>query len=241
MLENLKELSSLFNKIQENRKIYHLSENISLDELKKICDESTQFTSVVEFFKYSISIVYNNKNAVDFLNMSQKESLKLGFNFFLKVIHPENIGTIYSLIKFFNNPDNVNKIYSNTFYVKSVNGWEWVYNSMKPVTFNKDGTIKYMLSASCSITESLKSKKQFRNLKNNLSFYEENLEKYLSMTNQEKEILVLLADESTVAEIAELLSVPAVSVEKTVSNLTKKFNVKSPDGLIKYAMLFHMV
>ena len=61
------------------------------------------------------------------------------------------------------------------------------------------------------------------------------------MTNQEKEILVLLADESTVAEIAELLSVPAVSVEKTVSNLTKKFNVKSPDGLIKYAMLFHMV
>ena len=73
MLENLKELSSLFNKIQENRKIYHLSENISLDELKKICDESTQFTSVVEFFKYSISIVYNNKNAVDFVTLFLRE------------------------------------------------------------------------------------------------------------------------------------------------------------------------
>lgn len=112
---------------------------------------------------------------------------------------------------------------------------------MKPVTFNEDGGIKYMLSASCSLAESLKSQKQFRSLKNNLSFYEENLEKYLSMTNQEKQILGLIADESTIEEIAELLSIPVVMVERIKNKLIKKFMVKSPDGLMKYAMLFQMV
>lgn len=123
MIENIEELNKLFRQIKENRKVYQLTEDITLEELKNICDSSTQMTSIVEIFKYSMSVVYSNQNVLDFLNTTQLKSVKAGFNFFLKILHPENVSSIYLLIKFFNDPKNATKIFSNTYYAKTVNGW----------------------------------------------------------------------------------------------------------------------
>ena len=241
MIENIKELEKLFNKIQENRKTYQVPENISLEELKEICDSSDQLTSIVEMFKYSITVVYSNQKVYDYLNVTEKDFLNLGFSFFLKVLHPENVSSIYLLIKFFSDPKNKGKIFSNTYYAKTKNGWEWVYNSMKPVTFNEDGSIKYMLSASCGLEELLKSKKEFRNLRKNLSFYEQNMEKYLSLTGEEKEVLELIAKELSTEEIADALHISKKMVDKISETLIQKLNVKSAVGLAKYALHFQMV
>lgn len=187
-----------------------------------------------------MTVVYSNQHVFDYLNITQSEFVNLGFKFFLKIVHPENISSIYLLIKFYNDPKNYHKIFSNTYYAKTKNGWEWVYNSMKPVTFNEDGTTKYMLSSSCGLDEHLNSTREFRTLRKNLGFYEENIEKYLSMTNQEKEILGLIAKELTSAEIAEILSVSKITVEKLEKDLIKKLNVKSSVGLAKYALHFKL-
>lgn len=114
MNDNIEELNNLFKKIQENRKTYQVPENISLEELKEICDSSAQITSVVEMFKYSMTVVYSNQKVYDYMNITQSEFVNLGFKFFLKVLHPENVSSIYLLIKFFNDPANKGRIFSNT-------------------------------------------------------------------------------------------------------------------------------
>ena len=242
MIENIEELNNLFKKIQENRKIYTFPKDITLDELKDICDSSSQMTSVVEISKFSLSVVYSNQKVYDFFSDAENKLLKVGgFKFFLKVIHPENISSIFLLIKFFNDPQNRGKIFSNTYFAKSKDGWGWVYNSMKPVTFNADGSTKYMLSASCSLAESLSTKKQFKHVKKNLDFYEENVEMYLTMTNREKEVLGLTAEELSTEEIAAALLITPAAVSIIHDRLINLFGVKSADGLMKYAMLYKMV
>ena len=236
----IQELDLLFHKIQDIRNSLELSENISLEELINIADSSTELISIVEVKKYSLSIVHHNKNASDFIMLTNKESINLGFSFFTKVLHPENIGSIYLMIKFFSDQKNKNKKFSNTYFVNSKDGWQWLYNTIKPVIFNPDGSVKYMMSVSCTLNDCVDNKEQRVQLKKNLNFYEENIEKYLSMTDREKEVLKLIADERTGNEIAEFLNISPVSVETDRKNLIKKFDVKNSIGLAKYALHFKM-
>ena len=240
-MKALQELDLLFHKIQDIRNSLEVSENISLEDLINIADSSTELISIVEVKKYSLSIVHNNKNANDFIMLTNNESVNLGFNFFTKVLHPENIGSIYLMIKFFSDKNNKHKKFSNTYFVNSKDGWQWLYNSIKPVTFNQDGSVKYMMSVSCTLNDCSDNKEQRVQLKKNLNFYEENIEKYLSMTNREKEVLKLIADERTGIEIADFLSISPITVETDRKNLIKKFDVKNSVGLAKYALHFKMV
>ena len=67
------------------------------------------------------------------------------------------------------------------------------------------------------------------------------MEKYLAMTEREKEILKLITDEYTSVEIAEKLAISPYTVDTHRKNLIDKLGVKSSLGLAKYALLFNLV
>ncbi len=241
MNEILDELNVLFTKIQNNKKILQFTENTSLEELKKLCDSSPQMVSIFEFENFSYSMVYSNKSAYDFLGVTEEETNKLGFKYILKLVHPENIGAIYLLIKFYNELNNKNNMFSHTYYLKSKNGWEWTYASVKPAILNSDGGVKYLLGVGCSVDDLLKNKKQVSAFRKNINFLEENTEKYLMLSEREKEVLKLICEEYTSKEIAEKLCLSSLTVDTHRKNLIDKLDVKSSIGLVKYALLFNLL
>lgn len=241
MNEILDELNLLFSKIQENKKLFEFSDNMSLDELKKVCDNSSQMVSIFEFENFSYSMVYSNKSAYEFLGTTEEETNKLGFKYILKLVHPENISAIYLLIKFFNEQHNSDKIFSHTYCIKSKNGWEWTYASVKPAIIGENGDVKYLIGVGCSVDDMLKTKRQIKLFRNNFSFYEENVSKFLALSDREKEILKLISQELTSKEIASKLYISPLTVDTYRKNLIEKLDVKSSIGLVKYSLLFNLI
>ncbi len=232
------EIDFLLLQVKESKDIFNIPENSTLEKLKLTCDASPYMVAIYKLEKYSFSMVDCNKNGCDFLGINKEEIESLGFKYILKIIHPENINSVYRFIKFYNNISNNNKTFSSTFYLNSSRGWEWTYACVKPAIFNEEGKSKYLLAVGCSIYNLLKSKSQFKRFRKDLNFFEVNLEKYLSMTEREKEILKLIADEFTSFEIAEKLSISHYTVDTHRKNLIEKLGVKSSIGLAKFSVLF---
>ncbi len=239
MNEIYDELNSLFTKIIENKQSLTSFENLNYEELQQICDDSTQMTTIIDFNNYSIK--YCNKSAYKFLGVTQDDITKLGFKYILKLVHPENMSIVQTFIKYFNDNSNHDKILSHTFYIKSKNGWEWTYACVKPVAFNENGSVKYLLGVGCSIDDLLKTKSQFKTLKKNLDFYEVNMDKYQQLTLREKEVLRLIAEEHTSKEIGTKLYISPLTVDTYRKNIIDKLDVRSSIGLVKYAMLFNIM
>ncbi len=231
----------LFEKIKGNKKILHFSENKSINELKKVCDASSQLVTILEYGKNSYSIVYANKAGIDFFGVDEKEFIHSGFEFILKTTHPDNIDAVYMLIKFFNDDSNSTNTFTHTLYINSKTGWKWVYSIVKAVTFNEDGTIRYLVSIANSLDDLLDSRNLNTQYNNNANQYKVNIEKYNSMTEREKEILGLIAQEYTSKEIGNMLFISPLTVDTHRKHLIEKLEVKSSIGLIKYALLFNLI
>jgi DNA-binding CsgD family transcriptional regulator/PAS domain-containing protein len=241
MNEISEELRNLCLRIQENKKIFENSQNSSFDELKTICNNSSQMVAIFEFENLSYSMVYANKSAYEFLGTTEEEINRLGFKYILKLIHPENITAIYQLIKFYNDINNSNKSFSYMYYLKSNKGWEWAYASVKPAIINENGEVRYLIGVGCSIDDILRTKRQVKLFQNNFTFFEDSIHKFLSLTTREKEILKLISDELTSKEIANKLNISPLTVNTYRKNLIEKLNIKSSIRLVKYSLLFDLI
>ncbi|HRH56576.1 MAG TPA: helix-turn-helix transcriptional regulator [Chitinophagales bacterium] len=235
------ELDTLFEKVKVNKKILQFSENISLEELTKVCDASAYMSSILEFGKNAYSLLYCNKHIRDGLGLNPNEYTKQGFEYILKITHPDNLDSVYMLIKFFNEVNNHAETFTHTLYLNGKNGWEWIYSMKKPATYNQDGTIKYLLSVSCSLDDLLNTNEHDLQFNQNLNQYKANIDKYNSMTEREKQILKLIAEEYTSKEIGDMLFISPLTVDTHRKHLIEKLEVKSSIGLIRYALLFNLI
>lgn len=235
-----KELDKLFAKVNATISMNDFESVDSLQKLKTVCDSSSEMSSIFEFESYSYSMTYSNKTAYEYLGVTEEETTKFGFKYILSIMHPENMTAMYNLIKFFSDKENARKMYSGVFYIKVKKGWEWTYSCLKPAIYNKDGSVRYLLATGCSIDDLLKSKSDYKNFKNNLPFFEQHAAKYLSLTDREKDVLRLIAEEHTSKEIAAILYISPLTVDTYRKNLIEKLQVKSSIGLAKYAMLFNL-
>lgn len=234
------ELDNLFKKINAIMDSNDLTDVDSLDKLKKICDTSTEMSSIFNFEHASYSFAYCNKQAYEFLGVSEKEMTELGFKFILSIMHPENISAMFNLIQFFLNKDNRDKVYTGVHYIKVRGNYEWTYSCIRPALFNKDGSVKYLLATGCSIDKLLRTRSNYRTLKSNLPFFEQHAAKFLSLTDREKDVLRLIAEEYTSKEIAEIMHLSPFTVDTYRKNLIEKLEVKSSIGLAKFAFIFNL-
>ena len=234
------ELDTLFAKIKSTISSNTTDGVVTLEQLKRICDSSNEMSSIFEFENFSYSMVYSNKAAYMYLGVNSEQTTKLGFKYILSIVHPENISALYNMIKHFSEDISKKEMHTGVFYIKVKTGWEWTYSCVKPAIFNKDGSIKYLLSTACSIDNLLKNKSDYQLLKSNLSFFELHAAKFLSLKEREKEVLRYIADEYTSKEIANVLNISPFTVDTYRKNLIEKLQVKSSIGLAKYAVLFNL-
>ena len=73
MNEISEELRNLCLRIQENKKIFENSQNSSFDELKTICNNSSQMVAIFEFENLSYSMVYAKKVHMNFWVQQKKK------------------------------------------------------------------------------------------------------------------------------------------------------------------------
>lgn len=234
------ELNQLFSKIDSTLASNNFGSLDSFQKLKQICDSSREMSCIFELDPFSYSMVYSNKAGYEYLGVTEEQTRSMGFKYILSIVHPENISAMYSLIKFFTDKENKNKLYTGVFYIKVKAGWEWTYSCIKPAIFNEDGSVKYLLSTGCSIDNLLKNQSSYKTLKSNLPFFEEHAAKYLSLTDREKEVLRLIAEEYTSKEIAAILYISPLTVDTYRKNLIEKLQVKSSIGLARYGVLFNL-
>jgi DNA-binding CsgD family transcriptional regulator len=232
-------LQKILEVIAQNKAFFHFEHSVSFEKLCRICDEAyPQFLLVTDFDDHCIK--HMNPAVSSYFGVENKEVNKMGFQFILKLIHPENMHIIQMVIKYFSNSDNFDRILAHTFYIKTARGWRWVYACIKPVIFKADGKPKNLLAVGCDIDDLLETRKQFRVLKNNIDFVEDNAQKYLSLSEREKEVLKLISQEYASKEIADKLHLSVLTVDTHRKNLIQKLGVKSSMGLVKYAVLFDL-
>jgi len=66
--------------------------------------------------------------------------------------------------------------------------------------------------------------------------FEEKKNKEISLTEREKEVLKLIAEENTTQEIADILFLSKHTIESYRKNLISKLQVKNLAGLTKHAI-----
>lgn len=67
------------------------------------------------------------------------------------------------------------------------------------------------------------------------------LDLFASLSPREKEIMQMIAEEYTSAEIAEILSISEKTVEKHRTNMMEKLHVRKIAGLVRLAVKYHLV
>lgn len=112
------ELTELFTKIDKALSIKDIDEIASLDKLKEICDSSNEMSSIFEMDSMSYSMVYSNKAAFEYLGITEDTIQKMGFKYIISIIHPDNISSMYNMIKFYANKENKNLCYTGVFFIK---------------------------------------------------------------------------------------------------------------------------
>ncbi len=234
------ELDNLFEKIKGNKKIFHFTENVTINELKKICDSSLNLVSILEFENNTYNNLYFNKNALEYFCVTKEDIYKEGFEYVIKTTHPDSMDSVYMLIKFYNDIINRSTIFSHTLYLNIKNEWKWIYSIVKPAVYNKDGTIKYLIAIACSLDDLLEPEQPLAT-EINKDLYVDNVAKYNLLSEREKEVLSLIAQELTSKEIADILFISPLTVDTHRKHLIEKLKVKSSIGLIKYAILFNLI
>jgi DNA-binding CsgD family transcriptional regulator len=239
MNDNYNELNNLVQVMSDNKLSYTVDFNTAFEALKDKADRSDKICQIVDFEKYAQ--VYFNPVAVEYFGVTNEELHKMGFAFVFKYLHPENFSVVKTHIAYFSNPENYDKVLSHLYYVNTSNGWRWLYNCTRVVTFTAQGKAKYLFVSGTDITNILEGKDRFRKLKNNLGFVEQNGVLFQQLTGREKEILRLIVDEKTSQEIAAILQISAATVDTHRNNILQKLQVKSSVGLVKYAIMFDLI
>ena len=169
----------------------------------------------------------------DHLGLESNDLSVFGFEWFLNSIHPEDSTVVHhALAGIQSNPTD---IYNTSFSMKSyAEEWRWIYTSQLGVNFDISGQPEVMIVRAYDIEDLI-------NGQNNLSYGQEYLQKlkrFKSLTDREKQILTLIANEMTSQEIADELFIEVSTVHTHRKHIISKLKTKTSLGLVEYSLFF---
>jgi DNA-binding NarL/FixJ family response regulator len=187
----------------------------------------------------SKSLCHVNEKVVNYFNIPKDEMLGKGTDFAEQLLHPEYSHVLPLALAHYSNPDNYHTIYPYMYFMKSAEDYQWIYACSQVVAQQCNGAPKYILIVACNINTILDSKNNSATTVSEMdSLNHLGMERYISLSCREKQILRLISKEYTTNEIAEKLFISKATVDSHRKNLLRKLNVKSAIGLTKYVLLF---
>jgi DNA-binding CsgD family transcriptional regulator len=225
------------NKITDLKK-----ENAGLKEklayLKEILDKAPCFIYINEIEKtgkeYTMRNVYLNKYAIDITGYSMEEAYELGFEYFRKVLHPDDfevsIQSIEHLAKIADD-----QVFGGMYRCKPKDmDYIWQIGRSRVFKRSPDGSPKQFLNSTITLNEEIHTHNQMIELlKENSRLLNENI--ILKLTKRERDVLKLLAEGNSAKMISEKLNVEESTICSHRKNMLRKLNMENTASLVNFA------
>lgn len=209
----------------------------SLGYLKKLCDACKQ-VAVIRNMDNNL-VCHINDAAQSYFGLSKQDVEYKGISFAKKILHPDFQHLYPVAMTYIADPDNLNKPYEYIYLFKTATGWTWTYTCFQIMALHPDGTPRYVVCIADDVNNILNSSTATEKFVSEIDGLNNlQLDRYLSLSSREKEILRLISKEYTTNEIAQELFISKATVDSHRKHLLRKLNVKSAIGLAKYSLLF---
>ncbi len=223
---------------------------------KKFSREEEQLPKLMLFkgLAYSLPIIYYineltvpgdmhtchttsvNQYALDFICRSQSQLKGMGINIFRKIVHPDDLATLWLSLKTIYPVGSV-KTFTTTIRLKPYGQTKYkLFNCSKNVleTFS-DGSVKKMFVGASDITNIPLPGQQFVPTTDEVIRLK-SWRIFSTFSKREKEVLQLIVNGMDSKEIAERLKVSIETVRKHRGSMIRKAEVKNTNALIAMAI-----
>ena len=187
-----------------------------------------------------ISLKYASHDIQEIYQASSEEIRQRGLEIMEKCVHPEDFISVPKLIiNFLAKWDKSDSFsfFQRTLTRINLDEYRWFYTSSKILKSNPD----YLLSVSHFVDNLIVTANQVNKLLEDHVFIRKNLQKFLSLTKREKEILVELAKGKTAPQIAEMKFISLFTVKTHRQRIFQKLEVKTYLDLYQYALHFDLL
>lgn len=206
--------------------------NISLEDI------GDKIPAFFHFNNPDLTISYLNKNGCDWIGHSKEEINKMGYDFFLKYIHPDTLKFVFPrFLEFYRKQDTT----------KTICDFQKIWDPNEK-TFKICLTVSKLCKSKpgfLTITQPLDSLEQYaKKIKRIIEedvYARSNHHKYESLTTREKEIVVLLLKGLNNPQVADQLYISRRTVEQHRKNINRKLAISSFADLYKFGYAFDMV
>jgi DNA-binding CsgD family transcriptional regulator len=159
----------------------------------------------------------------------------LGMSFYTRFLSPENLPIVKDgLTHFVKTPK---EPFSMTYRVRTATlGWRWVYGISVPIGDTLNG-VKYTLTILRDVEDGfIKLLSDTSNGKQVGLLSSLKARRLLQLSQREKDVLLLMAEDLTAQQMADKLHITNDTVQYHRKQLKRKLKVKTSHGLVRYAI-----
>jgi PAS domain S-box-containing protein len=200
-------------------------ENLPAHILVNVVSDENDNKSFINF--------WTNARGLDFIGYSREEISETGNEFFVKVVHPDDMQILINTIARIR--QDPKKSFGGLIRVKSKEGdYHWMMWCVNVMEFDH-GVPRKVLIVNLDVSEMIDTENQVSILlKENLRL--KNQLRICSLTKRETEVLKLISQGMTDKEIGEHLHISATTAKTHRNHLHRKLHLKNTAGLVHFAM-----
>jgi DNA-binding CsgD family transcriptional regulator len=190
-----------------------------------------------------LGVVYMSKRGLDILGVTLQELKDMGAEYHNKFFNAEEskeyVPKIISLLE----RNSENEVLSLLQQVRSSGkeAWTWFLTSMKIFMRDESGRPLLTICFASKVDPKHPITSKVTRLLEENNFLRQNLKKFTTLGNREKEVLKLLALGKSSSEIATELFISVATVETHRKNIRNKLEVSTSYQLAEYARAFDLI
>ena len=178
------------------------------------------------------TIAWGNTKLYEFTGYSKEELKKLGFEFFVKTMHPDDLELVgSSVLKLI---EGKNSVHGGMMRIKSKDGdYKWFIGTMTVMETKNDKPWRFVICIH-SLEEMQDTQNQIVQLiRENLQLKSQLI--INSLSQREKEIIKHIANGHTDKVIADILCISPATVKTHRHNIIQKLNLKNKASIVQVA------
>lgn len=180
--------------------------------------------------------VWGNKLYHNIVKYTREEINMLGYEYFVKVMHPDELFVPVDSIDFLKNISD-DFTYGGVGRIKPKGAEYYLWHSFSTRVFKrkKDGTPWQFIGVSFLLNENVQTDRLFLDIiKDNLKIRNQTLLKCIS--KREKEIIKLIANGNNTEEISKILNLSEHTINTHRKNILKKLELHNSTALVNFAV-----
>lgn len=181
-----------------------------------------------------LSVLWLNYESFKILGYTARQIKAAGPDFFVELLHPDDLGVVGGVVDFF---ENKKGDYFRSAYrmMHSEGHYLWFYGTSTILRKHQNGDPMLLIGFAMDIFSQIQTDTKLREL------LHENLQlrnklTINSLTNRQKEIMILIANGKTSKQIGDKLNISSHTVETHRKNILKRLNFHNSAEMVKFTI-----